>query len=108
MVDILSGVLSGTGPGFMAGANVSHHFLAYCVDAFTDLAEFKRDMDTYLRGLRETPTAPGHERVLYAGLPDHEEEVERRAHGIPYHPDVIAYYRELAAELGLPDRMPGK
>jgi L-2-hydroxycarboxylate dehydrogenase (NAD+) len=107
MVDILSGVLSGTGPGFLAGPNVSHHFLAYRVDAFTDLDAFKRDMDTYLRGLRETPPAPGHERVLYAGLPDHEEEVDRRVRGIPYHPDVIAYYRDLAAELGFPDRMPG-
>ncbi len=106
MVDILAGVLSGTGPGFLAGQNVSHHFIAYRVDAFTDLQEFKRDMDVYLRGLRETPPAPGHDRVLYAGLPDHEEEVDRRANGIPYHPDVIAYYRDLAVELGIADRMP--
>ena len=108
MVDILSGVLSGTGPGFLAGGNVSHHFLAYRVDAFTDLAKFKQDMDTYLRGLRETPPAPGHDRVLYAGLPDHEEELDRRKNGIPYHPEVVQYYRDLAKELGTKDRMPPK
>jgi len=106
MVDVLAGVLSGTGPAFLAGPNVSHHFLAYRIDAFTDLAAFKRDTDVYLKGLRETPPAPGHDRVLYAGLPDHEEELDRRANGIPYHPDVVAYYRGLAAELGIPDRMP--
>ncbi len=106
MVDILSGVLSGTGPGFLAGPNVSHHFLAYRVDAFTDVAGFKRDMDSYLKGLRETPPAPGHDRVLYAGLPDHEEEVDRQANGIPYHPDVVAYYRDMAAEFSFRDRMP--
>lgn len=106
MVDILSGVLAGTGPGFLAGANVSHHFLAYRVDAFTDVAQFKQSMDSYLRGLRETPPAPGHDRVVYAGLPDYEEEQERSVRGIPYHPDVVAYYRGLAAELGFDDRMP--
>jgi LDH2 family malate/lactate/ureidoglycolate dehydrogenase len=106
VVDILSGVLSGTGPGFMAGPNISHHFLAYRVDAFTDLAGFKRDMDVYLRGLRETPPAPGHDRVFYAGLPDHEEELDRRANGIPYHRDVVAYYRELGRDLGIKDRLP--
>ncbi len=101
MVDILSGLLSGTGPGFLHQEDVSHHFLAYRIDAFTDLDGFKDDMDRFMKGLRETPPAPGHDRVLYAGLPEHEAEVERRARGIPYHPEVLDWFRKTAAELGV-------
>lgn len=100
MVDVLSGVLSGTGAGFLHPGDVSHHFTAYRIDAFRDPAEFRADMDAYLRGLRECPTAPGADRVLYAGLHEAETEVDRRAHGIPYHPDVLAWFRSTAAELG--------
>ncbi|MFQ5381009.1 MAG: Ldh family oxidoreductase, partial [Dehalococcoidia bacterium] len=56
MVDILSGLLSGTGPGFNNVGTASHHFLAYNISAFVDPDQFKQEMDVYLRGLRETPT----------------------------------------------------
>lgn len=101
MVDILSGLLGGDPAGFeREPGDVSHHFLAYRIDAFGDLDEFKDHMDVYLRGLRETKPAPGQERVLYAGLPEHEAEQDRRARGIPYHPDVIDWFRKTAQELG--------
>ena len=45
--------------------------------------------------------APGHERVLYAGLPEHEAELERRARGIPYHPQVVEWFKKTALELGV-------
>ena len=106
LVDILSGVLSGVGPGFLNTGSASHHFIAYRIDAFTDYEKFLGDMDTYLRGLRETPTAPGNERVMYAGLGSHEAEEERRELGIPYHPDVVAYYKGLAKEMGFEDVLP--
>ncbi len=105
VVDILSGLLSGVGAGFLNAGNVSHHFLAYRIDAFTDLEGFKDHMDEFLKGLRETAPAPGQEPVAYAGLNSARTEAERREKGIPYHPDVIAYYRELAAELGIKDRL---
>jgi LDH2 family malate/lactate/ureidoglycolate dehydrogenase len=101
MVDILSGLLAGTGPGFLNLTTVSHHFLAYRIDAFTDLDVFKDDMDAFMKALRETPPAPGHERVLYAGLPEYEALAERQDRGIPYHPDVIEWFRTTATELGV-------
>ena len=58
-------------------------------------------MEELLKGLRLTPPVSSHERVLYAGLREHEIEYERRAIGIPYHPDVVQYFRNLAAELGV-------
>lgn len=105
MVDILCGVLGGVGPGFVAGPNICHHFLAYRIDAFTDVAGFKAAMDTYLKGLRETPPAPGHDRVEYAGLGMAEALAERLAHGIPYHRDVVAQFQAWAKEHGTPQRL---
>jgi LDH2 family malate/lactate/ureidoglycolate dehydrogenase len=105
-VDILAGLLGGDPAGFLRRpGDVSHHFLAYRIDAFTDTAEFRERMDALLRGLRETPPAPGHERVLYAGLPEHEALEERTRRGIPYHPRVIEWFRKTAAQLGAESRL---
>jgi LDH2 family malate/lactate/ureidoglycolate dehydrogenase len=98
MVDILCGVLGGDPPGFLRPrADVSHHFLAYKIDAFCDPDEFTAHMEAFLKGLRETPPAAGHDRVLYAGLAEHETEADRRQNGIPYHPDVVQYFVDTAA-----------
>ena len=103
-VDILSGLLSGAGVALHRKDGTSgHHFTVFNIAAFRDLDEYRAEMDAYLRALRETPTAPGQERVLYAGLEEHEEEIDRRERGIPYHPEVIEWFRETTAELGLPD-----
>jgi LDH2 family malate/lactate/ureidoglycolate dehydrogenase len=105
-VDILAGLLGSDPPGFTRHIwDVSHHFLAYRIDAFTDPERFKDQMDAFLRGLRETPPAPGEDRVLYPGLPDHEIEAERRARGIPYHPAVVGWFRKTATELGVDHRL---
>ena len=66
---------------------------------------FKAAMDEYLRALRTTPPAPGHDRVYYAGLIEHETEVERRRDGIPLHRDVVSYLDRLGDELGLDSKL---
>ena len=83
IVDILAGVLSGTGAGFLHPSDVSHHFTAWRIDAFRDVDAFKADMDGLLRGLRECPPAPGAERVLYAGLAESETLADRRERASP-------------------------
>jgi LDH2 family malate/lactate/ureidoglycolate dehydrogenase len=104
MIEILSSVLAGRGAGPNRRAGQAHHFIAYKIDAFTDLDAFKDDMDEYLRALRDCPPAPGQDAVTYAGLPEHEEEIERSERGIPYHPEVIDWFREVTTELGVPFR----
>ncbi len=101
MIDILAGVLSGTGPGLMSGVSRAHHFVAYDIASFTDVDDFKATMDEYMRRLRECPPAPGQDRVVYAGLPEAEDEKERRANGIPYHPEVLDWFGDIAAELDI-------
>ena len=106
MVEVLTSVLAGGGAGPDRRAGQAHHMLAYRIDAFTDLEQFKDDMDAYLLRLRTAKTAPGEERVYYAGLPEHEEEAIRRERGIPYHPEVIEWFKGIVAELGIEDRLP--
>ncbi len=103
MVDILCGQLS-FAPGFstLAQNRRAHFVAAYSVDAFGDVDEFKRNMDGMLRGLRETKPMPGHDRVYYAGLPEYETEKERREKGIPLHPEVIDWFRDISAEFSIP------
>ena len=100
IVDIMCTTLNGTGPGFISNRS-GHFFTAYRIDAFTDLDKFKDDMDAFLSGLAATPPAPGHERVYYPGLPEGEERVDRAERGIPYHPEVIDWFKSICAELEL-------
>jgi len=107
-VEIMCGLLGATGAGPNRQGPASHHFIAYNIEAFTDLETFKDDMDLYMKEIRECPPVPGAERVVYAGLPEHEAEIERREHGIPYHPEVIDWFRSITDELNIDWRLNGE
>jgi len=103
MVEVLSSVLSGQTPSMIGDQdNEAHHFTAYNIAAFCELEQFKSTMDDVLRTLRETPPAPGEERVLYPGLPEYEAERDRRAGGIPLHREVVDWFDSATDEFGLP------
>jgi len=102
MVDILGGVLSGGGYGLVPGRpNFGHYVAAYSIEAFMDTLEFKDKMDEFLTMLRTTKTAPGHDRVIYAGILEAEAMADRKANGIPYHPEVIEWFKGICRELGI-------
>jgi len=102
MAEVLSTMLAGALPTMLVpGSGSKNHFAAYDIKAFTDLEQFKTNMDDMLRTLRTAQPAPGNERVLYPGLSEHEEAIERRAHGIPLHKEVIQWFNETTAEMGL-------
>ena len=103
MSEVMTAVLAGAAPGMLPGTRgSSHHFAAYDIAAFADVDRFKDTMDEMLRTLRTTRPAPGHDRVLYPGLSEHEEERERRANGIPLHREVMEWFDDITAELSLP------
>ncbi|MCH9673815.1 MAG: Ldh family oxidoreductase [Gammaproteobacteria bacterium] len=106
MVEVLTSMLSGGAAGPDRRASQAHHFIAYRIDAFMDPVEFKRDNDAYLKRIRESKPAPESERVYYPGLLAHEEAKSRRARGIPYHPEVITWFKQVIGELGIEDRLP--
>ena len=103
MAEVMTALMSGGVPGMLPGTlGSSHHFAAYDIAAFTDVDRFKDTMDEMLRTLRTTRPAPGHDRVLYPGLPEHEEQQKRRANGIPLHREVVEWFDDITAELSLP------
>ena len=102
LVEVLSTMLSGALPSMLGATGSKHHFAAYSIEAFTDVDAFKENMDRMLKTLRETPPAPGHDRVLYPGLSEYEEEQDRRANGIPLHKEVIQWFDDITGELSIP------
>lgn len=103
VVEILSGILTGGGYSVkVSRPNFNHMVAAYSVEAFMDTAEFKRTMDEWLSMLKSTKPAAGHDRVFYPGLPEAEAETERRANGIPLHPEVVDWFKTICAELKIP------
>ena len=106
MIEILCGMLQGTGGGPHRRKGVAHYFMAIDIARFTELEGFKKDMDDYLRSILECKPAPGESRVVYPGYPEHEYALERRAHGIPYHPEVIEWFKSTAADLGIDHNLP--
>jgi LDH2 family malate/lactate/ureidoglycolate dehydrogenase len=106
MAEVLSTVLSGALPTMLVpGSGSKNHFAAYDIAAFTDPEQFKDTMDRMLKTLRTAQPAPGQERVLYPGLSEAEEIVERRAKGIPLHKEVLQWFAECTAQLGVPPRL---
>ena len=107
IVDIMSGILSGNGPGFLAGGNQHSQFvMAIKIEAFLDAADFKADMDKLLGRLASMKPIAGQERVYYAGLIEHEEEQIRKEQGIPYHREVVEWFNQAAGELELNYSLP--
>ena len=101
IADIMSGILSGNGPGFIADRSYSFFVMAFNVDAFLDVGDFKADMDRLLEKIANTTPAPGHDRVMYAGLPEYEETLQRKENGIPYHREVVDWFNNMSPELEL-------
>ncbi len=107
LVEVLCAALTGTGAGPHRRQGIAHYFMAYNVAAFTEVATFKADMDAYLRSILDCKPAPGESRVVYPGIPEHEAEAERRANGIPYHREVIEWFNDTTAELGIDSPLAG-
>ena len=96
MVEVLGAFLSGSVPGMFDTesfeSGYKHYLAAYNIAAFTDVDQFKEKMDRMLQMLRETKPAAGHERVIYPGLAESEDEKDRRANGVPLHKEVMEWF----------------
>jgi L-2-hydroxycarboxylate dehydrogenase (NAD+) len=105
LVEILTTMLAGAGGGPFRRGDSAHTFLAYNIDAFSDAAAFKADMDAYLRRLLDSKPAPGETRVVYPGIEEAEAEADRRERGIPYHPEVVQWFRSTCESLQAKHRL---
>jgi len=90
---VFSGILSAGLFGISnPPGNGAQFVAAFSIDAFRDVVAFKDSMDDFLTYLVDTPPAPGHDRVYYAGLPEHEETEIREKDGIPLHRKVVEWF----------------
>lgn len=98
-VDILCSILSGSTISTQVPGN--HFFGALRIDGFMPADKFKGAIDGMIREIRALPKAAGVDRIYVAGEVEQEIEEERRANGIPLHPNVVASLQELAKELDI-------
>lgn len=109
MLDVLAGVLTGSGFGPDVGAltkhgrpgRTGHFFLAFRVDDVMPREEFYGRMRDYLDRIRNSRRAVGSDEVLAPGDLESRVEDHRREHGIPVTVPLATALREAATEFGV-------
>ena len=115
-MDVFSAVLSGANWGPFAppfalrqpsperqvGKGIGHFFGAMRIDAFRDAAEFKAQIDDFIRTLRATRPAPGTSGPLLPGDPERQAQKERDVDGVPLVAAVLDDLRDIARQTGVP------
>ena len=106
MVDVLSGVLSGSATGLGVDVNkekpnVGHFFMALDPAAFRPLDEFKRDMDRLARELKDSPKAEGQSRIYVHGEKSYARMEKYRREGIPLGGKVVESMKQVGSEIGV-------
>jgi LDH2 family malate/lactate/ureidoglycolate dehydrogenase len=114
MVDMLSGVL--TGSGFLANvhspyktaekSNCGHLMIAMNIAAFQPLAQFNARMEQFIAEIKAVPTAKGYDEVFYPGEIEANNDARHRREGILFPDDTLADLRRIARETGLEARLP--
>ena len=103
MVEIFSGLLTGLGFGIdpQARHNDGVFLVAYDVEKFRPLADFKRDVKDFAEFVKTSPPASGFSEVLYPGEIEFKTEQKRRAEGIFIEDETWKQITELMHELNV-------
>jgi ureidoglycolate dehydrogenase (NAD+) len=109
LVEILSGVLSGSGVGHGVGRlheeakpqDVGHFHLAIDPGRLAGREQAAELLGRLLGDLKQVPPAPGHDEVLVPGEPEARAKAERERDGIPLPPTLWTTLEALSGELGV-------
>lgn len=115
IVDIFSAVLSGANygpwvppfpayvpmPAGMPGKGIGHFFGAMRIDAFRPAADFKKDMDNWIRAFKNAARIDEAQPVIIPGEPEARMEKERMEKGIDLLSVVAADLRSLGEKLSV-------
>jgi LDH2 family malate/lactate/ureidoglycolate dehydrogenase len=114
MVDILSGVLSGSAfldqvhgpydPINRSGAG--HLAISLNVSAFQPLIEFEQRIEEYVHSLKDVPLAEGHKQVYFPGEMEAQADLENRRQGLLLPEDTLLSLKEVAIESGQEKLLP--
>jgi uncharacterized oxidoreductase len=102
-VEILGGILSGTGAASPGPGVFANGTLMICLDVerFMPLAEFRKQVATFLAWVKTAPKVSGVTEILIPGEPEARLEAERRRDGIPIEDETWRQIETLAAELSV-------
>jgi uncharacterized oxidoreductase len=100
-VEILGGILSGTGAARPQRGAVQNGTLMMCLDVtrFLPLEEFHSQVETLFGFVRSAPLAAGSEEILVPGEPEARMERDRRARGVPLDDETWRQVAACAAEV---------
>jgi ureidoglycolate dehydrogenase (NAD+) len=107
MFESLSGIMVGNpllAPVLAGGQrpNAQNSVLAAIdIGVFTDVEQYKADVDATIDGLHALPPAEGFDEVLVPGEPEDRTRTERERDGIPLPGGTVANLRASAAKLGV-------
>jgi LDH2 family malate/lactate/ureidoglycolate dehydrogenase len=114
MVDVLSGVL--TGSGFLSAvhspyktaekSNCGHLMIALNIEAFQPLKEFNARMEQFADEIKAVPAAKGFDEVFYPGEIEASNDQRNRRDGIQFPDDTLADLKRIAGETGLQGKLP--
>jgi len=110
MMDVLSGVLTGSGFGsgvagpYEAGrrSGAGHLFVALHVEAFLAPEAFDARMEELVAEVTSGPRAEGVEEILYPGAPEARNDERQRRHGLELAQRTLLDLERLARETGTP------
>lgn len=110
LMEVLSGVLTGAAfggdvrnpfTGLDGPQGTGHFFLALRADLFMPMAVFETRMQTLVERVKGQPLAEGFAEILMPGEPEHRNEQDRLARGIPLTTDVVASLRLEGEKVGV-------
>ena len=102
-VEILGGIVSGTGPAGPGSGTFANGTLMICLDAgrFLPPADFDTQVTALFDWVRSTPLAEGASEILIPGEPEARLEAERRRDGIPVEDETWSQIAAVARDLGV-------
>ena len=113
-VDLLSGVL--TGSGFLsavhspyqtsAKSNCGHLIVAMNIEAFQPLGQFQKRMEKFIREIKSVPLATGHDEVFYPGEIEANNDLRHRRDGLLLAKDTMTGLKRIGKETGLNAKLP--
>jgi len=102
-VEILGGILSGTGPAGPGPGLFANGTLMICLDVarFVPLPEFHKQVAGLFSFVKSAPLAQGSKEILIPGEPEARLEAERLRSGVPIDDETWNQIEGVAAELGV-------
>ena len=110
MFGLLAGTLNGAANGEdvvdfnkddTTPTNTGQAICAIDIKAFAEPAQFKRQVDAFIRQLHGSALLPGFDRIRLPGEDRHQRQQERQRDGIPIPASLNAALKRMAGELGI-------